>query len=209
VRRRPYSVVLLDEIEKAHPDVFNILLQVLDDGRLTDSQGRTVSFKNTVLIMTSNLGSDLINGTKRTVGFGTGSAASADAELQDKLDRRLREQLRPEFINRIDEIIVFRQLETDQLRKITEMMLGATRRRLHAQDVSIELSTAAVDWLADKGFQPDFGARPLRRTIQRELDNRLSKLLLSADLAPGQQVTVDVAEGALTFAVGSPAPAGV
>ena len=204
VRRRPYSVVLLDEIEKAHPDVFNILLQVLDDGRLTDSQGRTVSFKNTVLIMTSNIGSDLINGTRRTVGF-AGAGLSPDTDLQDKLDRRLREQLRPEFINRIDEIIVFRQLETDQLRKITEMMLGETRRRLQAQDVSIELSTAAVDWLADKGFQPEYGARPLRRTIQRELDNRLSKLLLSAELRPGQRVGVDVADGALTFSVSVPA----
>jgi ATP-dependent Clp protease ATP-binding subunit ClpC len=206
VRRRPYSVVLLDEIEKAHPDVFNILLQVLDDGRLTDSQGRTVSFRNTVLIMTSNLGSDLINGTRRTVGFGTGSSAP-DQDLKDKLDRRLREQLRPEFINRIDEIIVFRQLETDQLRQITELMLDETRRRLHAQDVTIEVTTAAVDWLADKGFQPEFGARPLRRTIQRELDNRLSNLLLSADLAPGQQVTVDVADGKLTFQVSSGEPA--
>jgi len=204
VRRRPYSVVLLDEIEKAHPDVFNILLQVLDDGRLTDSQGRTVSFKNTVLIMTSNLGSDLINGTKRTVGFDAGW--SPDEQLRAQLDRRLREQLRPEFINRIDEIIIFRQLETEQLRRITEMMLDETRRRLHAQDVRIELTTAAVDWLADRGFQPEFGARPLRRTIQRELDNRLSSLLLSADLAPGQQVTVDVADGKLTFDVSIPEP---
>ncbi len=207
VRRRPYSVVLLDEIEKAHPDVFNILLQVLDDGRLTDSQGRTVSFKNTVLIMTSNLGSDIINGTKRSVGFATGDAGwDPDRDLRDKLDRRLREQLRPEFINRIDEIIIFRQLETDQLRRITEMMLEETRRRLRAQDVTIEITTVAVDWLADKGFQPEFGARPLRRTIQRELDNRLSKLLLSADLAPGRHVTVDVADGALSFAVSSPEP---
>jgi ATP-dependent Clp protease ATP-binding subunit ClpC len=226
VRRRPYSVVLLDEIEKAHPDVFNILLQVLDDGRLTDSQGRTVSFKNTVLIMTSNLGSDIINGTKRSVGFATGDAgwdpkgsglsalsggpsagSGADRDLKDKLDRRLREQLRPEFINRIDEIIIFRQLETDQLRRITEMMLEETRRRLHAQDVTIEITTAAVDWLAERGFQPEFGARPLRRTIQRELDNRLSRLLLSADLAPGRQVTVDVADGELTFDVQTPSPA--
>jgi ATP-dependent Clp protease ATP-binding subunit ClpC len=113
--------------------------------------------------------------------------------------------LRPEFINRIDEIIIFRQLETEQLRRITELMLGETRRRLHAQDVTIEITTAAVDWLANKGFQPEFGARPLRRTIQRELDNRLSKMLLSADLAPGQQVTVDAADGKLTFAVVSPA----
>ena len=200
VRRRPYSVVLLDEIEKAHPDVFNILLQVLDDGRLTDSQGRTVSFKNTVLIMTSNLGSDIISGTRRSVGFGAADAkASADEELRDRLDRRLREQLRPEFINRIDEIIVFRQLETDQLRQITELMLQETRRRLQNQDIHLEISTEAVDWLADKGFQPEFGARPLRRTIQRELDNRLSRLVLSSDLKPGQTVKVDVADGKLAI----------
>jgi ATP-dependent Clp protease ATP-binding subunit ClpC len=202
VRRRPYSVVLLDEIEKAHPDVFNILLQVLDDGRLTDSQGRTVSFKNTVLIMTSNLGSDIIAGTRRSVGFGAAdSGRSADDDLRDKLDRRLKEQLRPEFLNRIDEIIIFRQLETDQLRKITELLLEDTRSRLRAQDVTLEISTAAVDWLAGRGFQPEFGARPLRRTIQRELDNRLSKLLLAAELAPGRTVRVDTVDDRLTFEV--------
>ena len=206
VRRRPYSVVLLDEIEKAHPDVFNILLQVLDDGRLTDGQGRTVSFKNTVLIMTSNLGSDIISGTRRSVGFGAADAGrSAAEELREKLDRRLKEQLRPEFLNRIDEIIIFRQLETDQLRKITELLLAETRSRLHAQDVTLDISTAAVDWLARRGFQPEFGARPLRRTIQRELDNRLSKLLLAADLAPGQTVHVDAADDRLTFEVSSAA----
>ncbi|MFC3989558.1 ATP-dependent Clp protease ATP-binding subunit [Actinoplanes siamensis] len=204
VRRRPYSVVLLDEIEKAHPDVFNILLQVLDDGRLTDSQGRTVSFKNTVLIMTSNLGSDLISGTTRSVGFGGAeNGRSPEDELRDRLDRRLKEQLRPEFINRIDEIIIFRQLETDQLRRITEMLLESTRRRLHAQDVRLEITTAAVDWLSERGYQPEFGARPLRRTIQRELDNRLSKMLLAADLAPGRTVRVDARDGELTFDVES------
>ena len=113
---------------------------------------------------------------------------------------RLRESFRPEFLNRIDEIIIFRQLETDQLRQITELMLEETRRRLHAQDVTLDITTAAVDWLADKGFQPEFGARPLRRTIQRELDNRLSKLVLSSDLKPGQTVKVDVADGKLVFA---------
>ncbi|GIE95150.1 ATP-dependent Clp protease ATP-binding subunit [Paractinoplanes rishiriensis] len=206
VRRKPYSVVLLDEIEKAHPDVFNILLQVLDDGRLTDSQGRTVSFKNTVLIMTSNIGSDLISGTRRSVGFGAGEGGD-DTELRERLDRRLREQLRPEFINRIDEIIVFRQLETAQLRQITELLLAETRRRLHAQDVTLDITPAAVDWLAGKGFQPEFGARPLRRTIQRELDNRLSTLLLAADLAPGQTVRVDVSGGGLSFTPSTPHPA--
>ncbi|GAA1587846.1 ATP-dependent Clp protease ATP-binding subunit ClpC [Actinoplanes couchii] len=201
VRRRPYSVVLLDEIEKAHPDVFNMLLQVLDDGRLTDSQGRTVSFKNTVLIMTSNLGSDLINGTTRSVGFGAAGGSSPDEELRDRLDKRLKEQLRPEFINRIDEIIIFRQLESDQLHRITEMMLEETRRRLKAQDVELEVAPAAVDWLSERGFQPEFGARPLRRTIQRELDNRLSKMLLAADLAPGRTVRVDARDGELVFDV--------
>ncbi|HWS33842.1 MAG TPA: ATP-dependent Clp protease ATP-binding subunit [Actinoplanes sp.] len=198
VRRRPYSVVLLDEIEKAHPDVFNLLLQVLDDGRLTDSQGRTVSFKNTVLIMTSNLGSDLISGSTRSVGFG---ASDKDEDLRARLDKRLKEQLRPEFINRIDEIIIFRQLESDQLHKITEMMLADTRRRLGAQDVTLEVTPAAVDWLSARGFQPEFGARPLRRTIQRELDNRLSKMLLAADLAPGRTVRVDTRDGELVFDV--------
>ncbi|MDI6100171.1 ATP-dependent Clp protease ATP-binding subunit [Actinoplanes sp. NEAU-A12] len=202
VRRRPYSVVLLDEIEKAHPDVFNMLLQVLDDGRLTDSQGRTISFKNTVLIMTSNLGSDLISGSSRSVGFGgADTGRSADAELRERLDRRLKEQLRPEFINRIDEIIIFRQLESDQLHRITEMMLEETRGRLRAQDVELEVSPAAVDWLAERGFQPEFGARPLRRTIQRELDNRLSRMLLAADLAPGRTVRVDARDGELAFDV--------
>ncbi|MEV4708047.1 ATP-dependent Clp protease ATP-binding subunit [Actinoplanes sp. NPDC049316] len=210
VRRRPYSVVLLDEIEKAHPDVFNILLQVLDDGRLTDSQGRTVSFKNTVLIMTSNIGSEIINGTRRTLGFGAADGGvSEDRDLRERLDRRLREQFRPEFINRIDEIIIFRQLETEQLRRITEMLLEETRRRLHAQDVGLELTPAAIDWLAGRGFQPEYGARPLRRTIQRELDNRLSRMLLGADLTPGQTVHVGVEDDRLTFEVGSPSPAAV
>ena len=211
VRRRPYSVVLLDEIEKAHPDVFNILLQVLDDGRLTDSQGRTVSFKNTVVIMTSNIGSDLISGTRRSVGFGAeGGDSSADDELRERLDRRLKEQLRPEFINRIDEIIVFQQLEPDEVRQITDLMLEETRRRLHYQDVVLEISPAAVDWLSEKGYQPEYGARPLRRVIQRDLDNRLSTMLLAADLAPGQTVKVDAVDGKLTFEVTkSEAPAKV
>jgi ATP-dependent Clp protease ATP-binding subunit ClpC len=177
---------------------------VLDDGRLTDSQGRTVSFKNTVLIMTSNLGSDLISGATRSVGFGgSDTGRSADEDLRDRLDRRLKEQLRPEFINRIDEIIIFRQRETGQLYKITEMMLAETRRRLHAQDVRLDITDAAVYWLSERGFQPEFGARPLRRTIQRELDNRLSKMLLAADLAPGRTVKVDARDGELTFEVES------
>jgi ATP-dependent Clp protease ATP-binding subunit ClpC len=203
VRRRPYAVVLLDEIEKAHPDVFNILLQVLDDGRLTDSQGRTVNFKNTVLIMTSNLGSELITGAQRSVGFGTGDVGSEQEsnELRERLMRRLQENFRPEFLNRIDEVIIFRRLEAEQLRDITALLLEETRRRMHAQDLQVEFTTAGIDWLAEHGYQPEFGARPLRRVIQREVDNHLSRMLLESAISPGQKVIVDARDGALTFDV--------
>ncbi|MEH1102763.1 ATP-dependent Clp protease ATP-binding subunit [Micromonospora sp. CPCC 205561] len=203
VRRRPYAVVLLDEIEKAHTDVFNILLQVLDDGRLTDSQGRTVNFRNTVLIMTSNLGSELITGAQRAVGFGTG-AEGADQErdeLRERLMRRLQENFRPEFLNRIDEVIIFRRLEAEQLRQITGLLLEETRRRLHAQDIRIDFTAAGVDWIAEHGYQPEFGARPLRRVIQREVDNHLSRMLLESAVSPGQRVTVDARDGRLAFDV--------
>jgi ATP-dependent Clp protease ATP-binding subunit ClpC len=201
VRRRPYSVILLDEIEKAHPDVFNILLQVLDDGRLTDGQGRTVDFKNTVLIMTSNLGSDLVTRRGATLGFSGGAATGdgPDSVLTDQLMRRLRESFRPEFLNRIDEIVVFRQLDQTELRQITELLLEETRRRVHAQDVTVEFTPAAVDWIAEHGYQPEFGARPMRRTIQREVDNQLSRMLLDGQVLPGQEVEVDASDGHLTF----------
>jgi ATP-dependent Clp protease ATP-binding subunit ClpC len=208
VRRRPYSVVLLDEIEKAHPDVFNILLQILDDGRLTDGQGRTVDFKNTVLIMTSNLGSDLITRRGGTLGFAGSATSTASGQqdaLQDQLMRRLRESFRPEFLNRIDEIIIFRQLDQAELRQITALLLDETRRRLHAQDVTVQFTQAAVDWIADHGFQPEFGARPMRRTIQREVDNQLSRMLLDGQIEPGQDVTVDAEDGRLAFRVHAPA----
>ncbi len=202
VRRRPYSVVLLDEIEKAHPDVFNILLQILDDGRLTDGQGRTVDFKNTVLIMTSNLGSDLVARRGTTLGFGATAAASAEGQesaLQDQMTRRLRESFRPEFLNRIDEIIVFRQLDKTELQQITELLLEETRRRMHGQGVTVRFTPAAVDWIAEHGFQPEFGARPMRRTIQREVDNQLSRMLLNGQISSGQETTVDVEDGLLSF----------
>ena len=197
VRRTPYAVLLLDEIEKAHQDVFNILLQLLDDGRLTDGQGRTVDFKNTVVIMTSNLGSDLIG--RRRLGFD--NSAAADEQTQDRVMARLREAFRPEFVNRIDEIIIFRSLDETQLSQITSLLLEETRRRLHAQDVTVDFTTEAIGWLANRGFQPEFGARPLRRTIQREVDNRLSAMLLDGRLGPGQHVTVAREDDALTFSV--------
>jgi ATP-dependent Clp protease ATP-binding subunit ClpC len=216
VRRRPYTVVLLDEIEKAHPDLFNVLLQVLDDGRLTDSQGRTVSFRHAVLIMTSNVGSELIVGHRQALGFVTVPAPDSfeggpdsqtrvpegtDPGLRDQLMRRLREQFRPEFLNRIDEVIVFQRLEVEQLRQITELLLDETRRRLHAQGVTISFTPSAITWLADRGYQPEFGARPMRRAIQRDVDNRLSQMLLRGELSSGSEVTADVRDGNLVFDV--------
>ena len=182
-------MVLLDEIEKAHPDVFNILLQVLDDGRLTDGQGRTVDFKNTVLIMTSNLGSDLITRrARRSVSPAPPRELRPAAhELQEQLMRRLQESFRPEFLNRIDEIIIFRQLDRPSCAQITELLLEETRRRLHAQNVRLEFTPAAVDWIAEHGYQPEFGARPMRRVIQREVDNQLSRLLLDGQISPGPE----------------------
>jgi ATP-dependent Clp protease ATP-binding subunit ClpC len=200
VRRKPYSVVLLDEIEKAHPEVFNILLQVLDDGRLTDGRGRTVDFTNTVLVMTSNLGSELVTaGTRGALGFTPTDDDDTDRQLRERLMRVLRDSFRPEFLNRIDEIIVFRRLEEEQLYRITELMLEQTKRRAHAQDVELEFTPAAVAWLSKRGHQPEFGARPMRRTIQREVDNRLSRMMLDGSLAAGARVRVDAEDDELRF----------
>lgn len=189
VRRRPHGVLLLDEIEKAHPDVMNILLQMLDDGRLTDGQGRTVDFTNTIVIMTSNIGAELI------LEADPGSPA-----LHERLMDLLRHSLRPELLNRIDETIVFKRLEKEQLRQIVDLQLGKTRQRLAGQDIALEVSDAAKDWLAEKGYQPEFGARPLRRTVQRELDNRLSTMVLTGEVGEGGTVTVDAGDGELTLA---------
>ncbi|PRH78523.1 AAA family ATPase [Streptomyces solincola] len=203
VRRHPYSLLLLDEVEKAHPDVFNVLLQVLDDGRLTDSQGRTVDFKNTVVVMTSNLGSEAIGSGRGLLGFGADGEVDEDA-ARDRALRPLREHFRPEFLNRIDEIVIFRRLDEDQLRRITDLLLEETRRRMRAQDLSVEFAPDAVDWLARRGHQPEYGARPLRRTIQREVDNRLSRLLLDGRLPAGSRVRVTVGDDALVFRTDEP-----
>ncbi|NUP39443.1 MAG: ATP-dependent Clp protease ATP-binding subunit, partial [Streptomyces sp.] len=200
VRRHPYSLLLLDEVEKAHPDVFNILLQVLDDGRLTDSQGRTVDFTNTVIVMTSNLGSEAIARRGAGIGFGAGGAEADEEARREQILRPLREHFRPEFLNRIDEIVVFRQLDAEQLQQITDLLLEQTRRLMRAQGVAVEFTDSAVEWLAEHGYQPEYGARPLRRTIQREVDNELSRLLLDGRLGEGGRVTVDTADGRLVFA---------
>jgi len=194
VRRKPYAVLLFDEIEKAHADVFNILLQILDDGRLTDSQGRTVDFKNTVVIMTSNLGADRIQ------AFARKESGSFD-ELKEELMGVLRHSFRPEFINRIDEIIVFQALTKEQLVQITSLMLDRVARRLRAQHIEVEFSDEAIEHLAEIGFDPEFGARPLRRAIQRELENELSRLLLGGSIEPGDRVRVDYDDVQLTFDV--------
>ncbi|WP_280308041.1 ATP-dependent Clp protease ATP-binding subunit [Nocardia neocaledoniensis] len=194
VRRQPYSVILFDEVEKAHPDVFNVLLQLLDDGRVTDSKGRTVDFKNTIVIMTSNIGSDLI-------------LAAPEGDLDSvvpQLEERLRGHFRPEFLNRIDEQIVFHRLDKTQLERIVNLILDKTRRLLAAQDIELDISDAAVDWLGERGFQPEFGARPLRRTVQRELDNRVSRLLLDGGLEPGATVRVDTADDDLVVTAVAP-----
>ncbi|MER6183487.1 ATP-dependent Clp protease ATP-binding subunit [Streptomyces sp. NPDC001652] len=207
VRRHPYSLLLLDEVEKAHPDVFNILLQVLDDGRLTDSQGRTVDFTNTVVVMTSNLGSEAITRRGAGIGFGPGGAEADEEARREQILRPLREHFRPEFLNRIDEIVVFRQLTQEQLRRITNLLLDRTRRMLHAQGITVEFTDTAVDWLAQRGHQPEYGARPLRRTIQREVDNELSRLLLDSRVKEGGRVTVDLEGGRLAFRTRDETPA--
>ena len=193
VRRRPYSVLLFDEIEKAHPDVFNILLQILDDGRLTDAQGRTVDFKHAVVIMTSNLGADRIQQFARQGGDFEG--------LKEDLMQVLRQSFRPEFINRIDEIIVFRALDDRQLAEITRLLLDKLARRLRAQHIEVEFTDAAIELLAREGFDPEFGARPLRRTIQRLVENELSRMVLSGTVNEGDRITVDAADGELSFDV--------
>ncbi|WMY78468.1 ATP-dependent Clp protease ATP-binding subunit [Citricoccus sp. I39-566] len=198
VRRRPYSVVLLDEIEKAHPDVFNLLLQVLDDGRLTDGQGRTVDFRNTVLIMTSNLGSEFLSSGGTPLGFVSGDAASAEREVRQKVMGRVKEFMRPEFLNRIDDTVLFSPLAPAELRQIVGLQLADSEQRLAAQGIALEVDSAARDWIADAGHEPAYGARPLRRVIQRELDDAVADLLVTEAVGAGGAVRVGVADGQLT-----------
>jgi ATP-dependent Clp protease ATP-binding subunit ClpC len=193
VRRNPYSVLLLDEIEKAHSDVFNTLLHVLDAGQLTDAQGRTADFSNTVIIMTSNIGAETL--------LAAATSGRSVEDLRDSLMRTVRRHFRPEFLNRIDEIILFRGLDRGQLKQITGLLLEDTRQRLREQDITLAVDDGAVDWLVERGYLPEFGARPLRRTIGRELDKKLSRALLAGDLRTGQQVSVSVADDRLTLAV--------
>ncbi len=205
IRRRPYSVILLDEVEKAHPDIFNTLLQVLDDGRLTDGKGRTVNFKHTVIIMTSNIGSDLILdlGKRRSeIGFRRDeetSEADKQASLEKQLTERLREQFRPEFLNRVDETIVFHALRPEHLEKIVRLQIGSVSKRLHEKRLTITFTDAAAALLAEKGYDPQFGARPLKRTIQTLVLDDLAMKIVDGTLAEGDKVTIDAENGEITF----------
>jgi ATP-dependent Clp protease ATP-binding subunit ClpB len=198
VRRRPYAVILLDEVEKAHPDVFNVLLQVLDDGRLTDGQGRTVDFRNSVVVMTSNLGSDIIQ-------------KMAGEEHYDAMKRAVMDTVgdyfRPEFINRLDEVVVFHPLGREQIRAITDIQIGYLHKRLADRDLALEVSDAALDRLGEAGFDPVYGARPLKRAIQQQLENPLAKRILSGDFLPGDTIRVNVGDDGLVFEKGPAASA--
>ncbi|HOL68043.1 MAG TPA: AAA family ATPase, partial [bacterium] len=179
VRRRPYSVILLDEVEKAHQDVFNVLLQLLDDGRLTDGQGRTVDFRNTVVIMTSNVGSQYLTMFKD------------EEEMKSKVLEVLRAKFRPEFLNRVDEIIIFHKLKLDDLVKIVEIQLGHLRRRLEERKINLKVTEAARKYLAEKGYDQNYGARPLKRLIQREVENAVALKVLAGEFREGDTILID------------------
>jgi ATP-dependent Clp protease ATP-binding subunit ClpC len=198
VRRRPYRVILFDEIEKAHPDVWNSLLQILEDGRLTDGQGHTVDFRNTVIIMTSNLG------TKHAVeggglGFVTPTERDEAKEMRSDIERELKKKFRPEFINRIDEVIIFHNLTREHVLEIVGLQIKEIADRLSEQGLAIGLTDAAREWLAERGYEPQFGARPLRRTLQRYVENPLSIRLLEGTFHAGDTVVVDAQDGEIVF----------
>ena len=193
VRRRPFSVVLFDEVEKAHPDIFNSLLQILEEGHLTDSQGRKVDFKNTVIIMTTNLGTRDINKGVLT-GFQSADNLTHDySRMKSKVNEELKQHFRPEFLNRVDDVIVFPPLTKEQITQIVDLMIGRLAERMEDQNMKLQISDAARELLADRGYDPVLGARPLRRAIQRDIEDALSERILFGEIMPGQVVTVDVA----------------
>jgi ATP-dependent Clp protease ATP-binding subunit ClpB len=190
VRRRPYQVVLFDEIEKAHPDVFNVLLQVLDDGRLTDGQGRTVDFRNTLIIMTSNLGSEFL--VNQPEGEDT-------SEVREQVMGMVRAHFRPEFLNRVDEIILFHRLQKSEMGRIVEIQFTRLQKLLEDRKITLTLDAAARDWLAAKGWDPAYGARPLKRVIQRHLQDPMAEMILAGEIADGDRVVISSEGNVLTF----------
>lgn len=206
VRRKPFSVILLDEIEKAHPDTFNALLQIMEDGRMTDSKGRTVDFKNTILIMTSNVGSELLR--RKDIGFGKSTKKSRDndeKEFHKKIFSLLKDSFRPEFLNRIDEIIIFTSLDEDDTKEIARRLIKNTEKLLEEQDVSISVDERAINYLAKHGYSEEYGARPLRRLIQKEIDNVLSEKLITEDILPKDNINITSESNELKIFVNTPA----
>jgi len=197
VRRKPYSVVLLDEIEKAHPDVFNVLLQVLDDGRLTDNKGRMVNFKNTIIIMTSNMGSQIIQDAFEKVTEKNKEAVVEKTKIE--VMNLLKQTIRPEFLNRIDEVIMFQPLMKKEIKGIIKIQLNALKELISKNGIDLEFTDYALEYLAENGYDPQFGARPLKRLIQREIVNQLSKKILAGDIDKTKPVLVDVFDGTVVF----------
>ena len=197
VRRHPYSVVLFDEVEKAHPDVFNILLQVLDDGRITDSQGRTVDFKNTIIILTSNLGSDIILDDLEQSRSQGSNELSADA--REKISQLLKRQFRPEFLNRLDDIVYYKSLTREEIGSIVDLMLNDLRKRLSDKQLNLVVTDAAKAFIVDNGYDPIYGARPLKRYIQANVETMIAKEIIGGSRVPGDTLTVDVDNNALVL----------
>ena len=188
VRRKPYSVILFDEVEKAHPDVFNLLLQVLDDGRITDSQGRVVDFKNTIIILTSNLGSEYLLG-------GIDSEGRIREDVKEAVNGLLRRSFRPEFLNRLDEIVFYKPLSRENIAAIIDLQIAGLNRRLEAQQLTVQVTEKAKDFIVSEGYDPAYGARPLRRYVRQTIETKLSRLILAGKILPGQTVTADAEDG--------------
>ena len=201
VRRKPYSVVLFDEIEKAHPDVFNILLQILDDGILTDSQGRKVDFRNTVIIMTSNLGARLITEKNKSLGFSAGDEDKSKRNyesIKSDVMGEVKKAFRPEFLNRVDDIIVFHQLTNENIKQIAALMLETLKERLQANGIDAKFSDKAIEAIASRGFDPVYGARPLRRSIQSDIEDMIAEAMLEEKIKEGDKITVDYVKDKFT-----------
>jgi ATP-dependent Clp protease ATP-binding subunit ClpB len=206
IRRRPYAVVLLDEIEKAHRDVFNVLLQVLDDGRLTDGQGRTVDFSNTIIVMTSNIGSQIIMEFARRDGApGARDRQAEERELHERVMEVMQREFLPEFLNRIDEVIFFHPLGREEIRQIVDLQIVRLQKQLEEEGYSIDVTQAVKDLLAEEGYDPVYGARPLKRVIQQRLQNSLANEILAGNIAEGATIHVDVARDGLVFTTEAPA----
>jgi ATP-dependent Clp protease ATP-binding subunit ClpC len=200
IRSKPYSVILLDEVEKAHPDVFNILLQVLDDGHLTDAKGRKVDFRNTILIMTSNIGAQQIR-EEKSVGFNVTDLTKDHQAMQKRILEELKKAFRPEFLNRVDETVVFQSLGEGEIHEIVKIMSKAIIKRLGNQDIQLKITPSAIDVIGKAGFDPEYGARPIRRALQKEVEDRLSEALLSGQIHLGDKVTIGASKGSITLNV--------